>query len=107
VTQQCSTTTHRKALELAAYSDRWSRGTARTITGSVVAVNLFASDSEPGKVWMTRVDGAGCNCRGAQQSRSGICFHMVACALVTEQARAAFAAPTDVYDEDESLSYAF
>ena len=79
--------TEQKALALAAHSERWSKGTARTATGALVAVNLFTSESEPGAVWITRVDGAGCNCHGAQKSRSGICFHMRACALVTERTR--------------------
>ena len=80
-------TTEQKALELAARSDTWSTGTARTATGAMVAINLFASESEPGRVHLTRIDGAGCTCDGAQKSRSGVCFHMKACALVMMRVR--------------------
>ncbi len=79
--------TEQRALALAARSATWSRGTARTVNGALVAVNLFTSESDPGTVWLTRVDGAGCSCPGAQKSRSGVCCHMRACALVTERAR--------------------
>lgn len=94
-----SSTTHRKALELAARSDTWAKGTARNWRGNLIAVNLFASESRPGTVYLTRVDGAGCTCPGAQSSRSGVCFHMVACSLVTERAREEFARSTVIYDE--------
>lgn len=92
-------TTHRKALALAAYSDRWSDGTARTVRGELVAVNLFASDSEPGVVHLTRVDGKGCTCKGAQRTRRGVCYHMVACALVTERVRGDAVRAKARYDE--------
>lgn len=92
---QCSTNIQRKALALAAYSDRWARGTARIRNGTIVAVNAFASDSEPGRVvHLTRVDGAGCTCKGAQLSRSGVCYHMLACQIVTMRVREAFGQPT-------------
>lgn len=94
-----STTTHQKALALAAHSDHWSKGTARTVRGELVAVNLFASESEPGTVHLTRVDGAGCTCKGAQHSRTGVCYHMVACSLVTQRTTDAAVAAKARYDE--------
>ena len=105
--QQCSTTTRQKALALAAKSDLWARGVARDYRGLTININLFASESEPGVVHLTRVDGAGCSCKGAQHSRSGICYHMAACQIVTERVRAAFAKPTDVLDDDPTLRFAF
>lgn len=86
------TTTQEKAVALAARSEKWSKGTARTPRGELVAVNCFASESQDGKVWLTRVDGLSCNCPGAQRTMRGICFHMVACQLVTQRVRDAAAA---------------
>lgn len=93
------TTSQEKAIALAAHSETWSRGTARTARGELVAINLFASESQPGVVYLTRVDGAGCTCPGAQKSRSGVCCHMRACALVTERVRSAAVKAKARYDE--------
>lgn len=92
-------TTERKAVALAAHSEMWAKGTARTARGDLVAINLFASESQPGVVYLTRVDGAGCTCPGAQKSRRGVCLHMIACQIVTIRVRDAAVRAKTRYDE--------
>lgn len=47
----------------------------------------------------------GCTCRGF--ASRGRCSHQLAVKIEAEAAREAFCAPTERYDEDESLRWAF
>lgn len=70
----------------------WSRGTAVTRTGETIGAVLFASGSRPGIVYLTRCDGAACDClayqRGIRQ-----CCHIRSVRMEVERARAALATP--------------
>ena len=79
-----SRTQQERALDLVARSDRWSYG-YRVSDGMRFA--SFASQSTPGVVYQTHINGLGCTCPGAERSARGRCFHMLACQIVTDQAR--------------------
>jgi hypothetical protein len=84
---------------LLARSAFWTRGTARTTDGALVNVVTFAS-SRQGKdgrtvTYLTRVDGACCDCPGFQARQA--CSHSVACKMDAERARESAARkPLDV-----------
>lgn len=85
-----------KAQALVARADRWSHGYRHADGLQFVT---FASQSEPGKVYLTHIEGKGCSCPGAQKSRTGRCFHQLACSLVTEQAREQAVRPKVRYED--------
>lgn len=98
------TSSEARAQVLLENADKWSRGTAITATGATVGVVLFASSRKPKageapRVWITRCDGAGCNCPGAQKTWSGVCCHMRAVRQEAEAARAAVGPKRANYDE--------
>lgn len=82
------TSSEARAQVLLENAANWSRGTAVTRTGETIGVVLFASGSRPGVVYLTRCDGRGCDCPGAQRTWSGTCCHQIAVAWEAEQARA-------------------
>lgn len=75
-----------KAMRLVAVADKWAEGT-RPSDG--LRFNLFASESAPGVVYQTHINGLGCTCPGAARSYRGRCYHMLAAAIVTDRAREA------------------
>lgn len=83
-TQGYSTQQQREAERLVAISDRWAEGYDHKRGVRFVS---FASRTTPGVFYYTRIDGRGCTCPGARESRSGRCFHQLACQIKTEQAR--------------------
>lgn len=86
---QSITSSEARAQVLLENAANWSRGTAVTRTGETIGVVLFASGSRPGVVYMTRCDGRGCDCPGAQRTWSGTCCHQLAVAREAQQAREA------------------
>lgn len=95
---QRTTSSEARAQMLLANAANWSRGTVTTRRGETIGVVLFASASQLGTVYMTRCDGRGCDCPGAQRTRTGICCHQIAVAREAEQAREAVG-PKMRYDE--------
>ena len=92
------TSSEARAQVLLENAANWSRGTAVTATGETVGVVLFTSGSRPGVVYLTRCDGAACDCpayqRGIRQ-----CCHIRAVRLEAEQAREAVTPKRVSYDE--------
>ena len=104
-TAQRTTSSEARARVLLENAANWSRGTAITATGETVGVVLFASSrkpkpGEPHRIYITRCDGAGCDCPGAQRTWSGMCCHMIAVQTEAAAAREAAAVkPRARYDE--------
>lgn len=86
--QMVSANVQARADELFARRSTWARGKARDYRGELIGVVMFSSRTAPGVVYMTRCDGLGCNCPGAQRSRSGNCCHQIAVRKDVDAARA-------------------
>lgn len=74
-----------RAMRLVARADQWAEGQRKS---DGLRFNVFASESTPGVYYQTHFSGLGCTCPGAQKSPRGRCFHMLACAIITERAQA-------------------
>ena len=108
VQTQRTTSSEARAQVLLANAPNWSRGTSITATGETVGVVLFTSGSRPGVVYLTRCDGAACNCPAYQRGLRECC-HMRAVRLEAEAAREAATPKRVSYDElmDRHLVDAF
>jgi hypothetical protein len=103
-----SPTQQQKARAALSISDKWARGTVRTTDGANVGVVLFRSESDESVIYMTRCDGQGCNCPGAQKSARGRCWHQLAASLDADRARnRPRKSYSDLFSERDDLTDAF
>lgn len=82
-TRLYSPSQQKEAARLVAIADKWAEGYRRRDGVRFVS---FTSRRNPKVLYYTRIDGAFCTCPGARESRSGRCFHQLACRVVAEAA---------------------